>query len=203
MKHATISDIRLGWLRRFCALERYGDLVRAAQECRIDATSLSDSIQSLEDALCRPLMAPATSHVTAFGKIFARKSEVILRLSQISSRHDGNVSIGWFQALSAIEECNSYTEAGKKLGWTRYKVMRGVDELQKWVGSLLVYGDKMIFLTVKGQELERAAKKIIGELELFRGSSDVWWHGKMKRRRVPWWLKVYDEKGPILRRRSK
>lgn len=191
MKRLAISDIRLGWLERFCSVARHRNIVKASQECNVDPTSVSDSIQKLEDALCRPLMAPATAYVPAFGRRFVHDAERILRISVISPHPLTNVSISWFYALVAISESNSYVEAGDSLGWKRYKVMRGVSELESWVGSQLVFSRTAIRLTLKGEEVLPAAREIISILEGLRGSPEIWYGGRRRPRKVPWWLRTF------------
>lgn len=118
MNETTISDIRLGWLQRFSAVARCQSLAAAGRECGVDATALSDSIQRLEEALHRLLIAPATARLTATGRAFVNPTERILELSRLSSRASGNVSIGWFQSLIAISENETYSEAARSSGWT-------------------------------------------------------------------------------------
>lgn len=188
MRQLTISDIRLGWLQRFCAVARHQNIVRAGHECNVDPTSISDSVQHLEDALCRPLIAPATAHLTAFGRGFVYQADKILSLSKISNRPLTNVSVGWLEALIAAVEHGSYVKAGKALGWKRYKVMRGVAEFENWAGHPLVYSAQGIIFTVEGERVAPWAREVVTILKNLRGSPEVWYCGKMKKRKVPWWL---------------
>lgn len=202
MKQLTISDIRLGWLQRFCSVARHQNIVKASQECNVDPTSLSDSIQQLEDALCRPLMAPATAHVTAYGRRFFHDAEKVLDLSSISCRSLTNVSVSWLQSLIAVSEYESYTEAANSLGWQRFKVMRCISELESWVGSSLVFSKAGIKLTLKGEEVLPVAKEIVSILGGLRGSPEVWYNGKMRPRKVPWWLRAFAPAEFSIRRRK-
>jgi hypothetical protein len=113
MNEATISDIRLGWLQRFCAIAQHESIARAARACSIDPTALSDSVQRLEEALHILLIAPATAHITARGRHFLPSAERVLELSHLSPRTSANVCVGWLQALIAAVENESYVKAAE------------------------------------------------------------------------------------------
>ncbi len=194
-KRPTISDVRLGWLQRFCSLASQGDLVRAGHACHADPTVVSDSIQRLEDVVCRPLMAPATSYIPTSGQSFLKDAKHILVLTAaLSPRPAGHVSISWFMALIAISHHENYAAAARSLGWTRYKVMRGVAELANWIEHPLVLPNQGFKLTMEGENAVRVGKEIISVLENSKGDSEVWWKGKMKNRRIPWWIKAFHRK---------
>lgn len=192
MKLPAFSDIRLGWLQRLCSVARHQNLVRVGEECYVDATSASDSIQRLEFALRRPLVAPTTARLTAVGKSFISTADRILNIADISTRPMTNVSVGWFQSLIAISQHESYVAAGKSLGWTRDKVMRGVSGLEDWIGEPLVVFKGVIRLTPKGEDVAVIAREIILLLESFRepNTHPVHWT-KMKPRKKPWWLRTF------------
>ena len=194
MKRPTISHIRLGWLQRFCAVAHHRDFGLAALECNVDPTSLSDSVQRLEDALCKPLIAPATTYITVSGRKFTSIAREVLELSTFSSKPCLNVCIGWFKYLIQVSNSESYSDAGKELQVGRYKIMRGISGLQDWIGEPLTYFDNRIMMTNKGQEVSQFAKEKIELLEKFRGDAEVWYRGRMIKRKIPLLIKHYKLK---------
>lgn len=196
MNEASISDIRLGWLQRLQSVAQHQNIVRAAHECNIDPTALSDSIQRLEEALHRPLMAPATAHLTAFGRSFSARAEKVLELANLSSRSSTNVCVGWFQAVIAVAEHESYVKAANALGWKRYRVMRGVSELESWLGDRLIFSNGGLKLTIEGERILPAVREIVRLLENFADPDNDLKRDKTKRRTVPWWLRFKGRMSP-------
>lgn len=187
----TIFDIRLGWLQRFSAVARHQSLAAAGKSCGVDPTALSDSIQRLEEALHRLLVAPATARLTATGRAFVGPTERILKLSRLSNRASANVSIGWFQSLITISENETYSEAARSSGWTRYKIMRGVSELEYWIGDQLVYSGDIVRLTEKGEDILLVAREIVEILDRWCDPDNDLRRDKSRRRVKPWWLRFY------------
>ena len=143
----------------------------------------------------RPLMAPATSYIPVSGQLFLKDAKHILGLiAALSSRPAGHVSISWFMALIAMSDHENYSAAARSLGWTRYKVMRGVAELGNWIEHPLVLPNQGFKLTMEGENAVRVGKEIISVLEDSKGNPEVWWKGKMRNRRIPWWIKAFREK---------
>lgn len=194
MKRPTISHIRLGWLQRFCAVAHHRDFGLAALECNVDPTSLSDSVQRLEDALCKPLIAPATTYITLSGRKFSQIAREVLELSTFSSKPCLNVRIGWFKSLIQVSYSENYSDAGRELQVNRYSIMRGISGLQEWIGEPLTYFDNRIILTTKGQEVSHFAMEKISLLEKFKGDAEVWYRGRMIKRKVPWYIKYVNLK---------
>lgn len=191
MNEVTISDIRLGWLQRFSAVARCQSLAAAGRECGVDPTALSDSIQRLEEALHRPLVAPATARLTATGRAFIGSAEKILELSRLSDRASGNVSIGSFQSLIAMSENETYSEAATSSGRTRFKIARGISELEYWIGDSIVYYRDIVRLTAKGEDILPVAREIIKILEKWRDLDNDLRRDKSRNRVKPWWLRYY------------
>lgn len=105
------------------------------------------------------------------------------------------MSIASFMTLIAVSETESYVKAAQSLGVTRYKVMRGVSELESWTGCWLVYVDQAVRLTSRGTEVVQEATEAVEILERLRGSPEIWWAGKMERRKVPWWVRASFRNG--------
>jgi DNA-binding transcriptional LysR family regulator len=191
MNTSTISDIRLGWLQRFCSVARHNNIIRAARECNVDPTSLSDSVQRLEEALHRPLIAPGTAHVTSHGRAFVKSAEKVLELAKLSSDDSRNVCVGWIQCLIASVECGSYTAAAKALGLTRYKVMRGVSQLTAWVDKPLLYQSEILRPTLDCERILYSLDELVRVLSAFADPTNDLRRDKTKRRTKPWWLRTY------------
>ena len=149
------------------------------------------------------LMAPATARLTGRGKSFVSRAEKILDLANLSNRTSINVSVGWFQSFIAIAENGSYVDAARILGWKRFKVMRGVSELENWLGTQVVFSGDGINLTVAGEKVLPVAREIVQILEDFFDPNFEWRRGKTKPRQVPWWMRTYDTKGPTWTNRKR
>jgi hypothetical protein len=72
--------------------------------------------------------------------------------------------------------------------------MRGISGLQEWIGEPLTYFDNRIILTTKGQEVSHFAMEKISLLEKFKGDAEVWYRGRMIKRKVPWYIKYVNLK---------
>jgi len=198
MNDATIADIRLGWLQRFLSVAKHRNIAKAARECAIDPTALSDSIQRLEEALDRILIIPTTGRLTVMGRSFTSIAEKALALARYSPRNSSKVSAGWLQATIAVAEHGTYVQAAEALSWERYRVMRGVKELEQWIGDKLLYSNGGIKLTDKGQELLPVMLQTIQLLEDSRGPGLR--RDKNKPRTLPWWVQSF---GPVTPKRGK
>lgn len=137
------------------------------------------------------------------GRSFVARAEKILQLANLSTRASTNVAVGWLQSFAATAEYESYVGAAKALGWKRYKVMRGVSELEAWLDAPLVFSRDGIRLTIDGQNLLPVAREIVQILNASFDPHFEFKRDKIKRRTVPWWARTYDTKGPTWTYRKK
>jgi len=191
---ATIgfSNIRLGWLQRFCAVAQHGNYARAGQDCNIDPTCVSDGVQSLERALGRMLIYPTTARVSAMGKAFLPTAQAIVGLTNISGRNVSNITIGALECLIAVCECDSYVAAARHLGCTRFKVMRTLNDLERSAEKqLLIINGRQLFVTAAGETLVSVSREVIYRLKKWENTDERLRHVDRRRRIKPWFLRMF------------
>lgn len=186
----TFSEIRLGWLQRFCSVLRNGSYAKAGQECHTDATCVSDSVQALERELRQFLIWPDTPRPSGMGRRLYHQLEEMLPSSCLRRASLVNAKIGWLESLVKVVECGSYTAAAKALGRTRDNVMRGVKELQKCFDDpLIARQGRMYWLTPAGEQAAASLGQLKDILTSVQGDGGRVRERSSKRYR-PWFTRT-------------
>jgi DNA-binding transcriptional LysR family regulator len=190
-KLAEFSDIRLSWVQRFRWVAELGNLVAASEKCHVSATEVSESIQALSAALCRPLVIPTTARLFVMGEHFVPIANKVLELAGNANRPLNNVTVASLQSLIAVQKEASYSAAARSLGRTRFKVMRDIKALTHWVREPVVYLSGEVRLTERGADLARRSHEIVALLERSIGRDKNPEHWRKKPRVMPLLLRAY------------
>ena len=70
----------------------------------------------------------------------------------------------WLEALVALAERESFTEAAKAIGKDQSSVSRYIDQLQRWLGKALIASHSPVTLTTEGASFLPIARQVIALL---------------------------------------